>query len=390
MPSSQSLPETPLFSTCIQAVTGRGSLIIDRYILREILYTLLAVLAVLLVIFLSNRFVRYLADASVGDLSGEVVFTLLSMKALSALVIILPLGLFMAILLAFSRLYKDNEMVALAACGVSMRTVYRSVIALALIVAALVGAVSLVIAPWAEEQSYRILDAQKARTALAGVSPGRFTESATANGVLYVGGLSEDGRGMEDVFIQGRRPQGQIVVAARRGYQRRSENGEQFLVLLDGYRYEGVPGGAEFRVIRFREHAVRIEKAQVSPSFRKQRAFPTRDLIGSQDRADIAELQWRVSMPLSVVLLALLAVPLSRASPRQGKYARLFIAVLIYLIYNNLLGVANSWVARGLLSPLVGMWWVHAGILVSAWVLFARQYGVNWTLRAMFGRRAPR
>lgn len=358
-------------------------MIIDRYVLKEILFALLAVMFVLLVIFLSNRFVRFLADASTGKLSGDVVLAMLAMKTLSALVIILPLGLFMSILLVFSRMYKDSEMAALAACGVSMRRLYRPVMLIAVLVAMVVGVVSLFAAPWAEEQGYRMRDEQKARSELSGVAPGRFTESEGADGVLYVEKLSDEGRTMHNVFIQGHRRDGQLVLSAERGYQRRDDNGNQFLMLIDGYRYEGVPGNADFRIIRFEEHAVRLDKEAVDPSFRKHRARPTVELLGSGDSADVAELQWRVSMPLSVLFLALLAVPLSRTSPRQGKYAKLFVAVLIYLIYNNMLGVANTWVARGLLPAELGMWWVHLGMLVATWTLFARQYGAAWAARAL-------
>ncbi|MCC6302117.1 MAG: LPS export ABC transporter permease LptF [Gammaproteobacteria bacterium] len=363
-------------------------MVIDRYILKEILYTLLVVLFVLLIIFLSNRFVRFLADASAGDLAGEYVLILLGMKTLTALVIILPLGLFMAILLGLSRLYKDSEMIALAACGVSVRGVYRSVIGLALAVAAAVAAVSFYVAPWAEEQSYRMRDAQESQSLLTGLVAGRFSEPSGADGVMYFERLSGDGALMQDVFIrQQKGGADEVVLSARNGRRWQDESGAQYLVLMDGYRYEGLPGEGDFRIVRFKEHAVRIEARDVAPSLRKQRARPSAELIGSDDPAAVAELQWRVSMPLSVLLLALLAVPLSRTSPRQGKYAKLFVAVLIYLIYSNLLGVSNSWVARGRLAPGIGMWWVHLALLFSVWALFARQYGLRWVLGSMFGRR---
>lgn len=363
-------------------------MVIDRYILKEILYTLLVVLFVLLVIFISNRLVRFLADASAGDLASEYVLAMLGMKALTALVIILPLGLFMAILLGLSRLYKDSEMTALAACGVSVRGIYRSVIGLALVVAAAVAAVSFYVAPWAEEQGYRLRDAQQSQSLLTGLVAGRFSEPSNADGVMYFERMSDDGKLMQDVFIQQRRPgAAEVVLSARSGRRWQDEAGAQYLVLMDGYRYEGLPGQGDFRIIRFKEHAVRIEAREVAPTLRKQRARPSGELIGSDDPAARAELQWRISMPLSVLLLALLAVPLSRTSPRQGKYAKLFVAVLVYLIYNNLLGVSNSWVARGRLAPEVGMWWVHLALLFSVWALFVHQYGLRWVVGSMFGRR---
>ena len=364
-------------------------MVIDRYILKEILYTLLVVLFVLLVIFLSNRLIRFLADASAGDLAGQFVLTLLGMKALEGLVIILPLGLFVAILLGLSRMYKDSEMVALSACGVSVRRIYRSVTVLALVVTAIVAAISFYVAPWAEEQSYRMRDAQDAQPLLSGVIPGRFTEAAGTTGVLYFERASADGDLMYDVFIQQHRRGEEIVLSAQRGRRWHDESGAEYLLLEDGYRYEGIPGNADFKIIRYAQHAVRIEPKDAAPALRKQRARPTRELIGSDDKVAIAELQWRASMPLSVLFLSLLSVPLSRTSPRQGKYSKLFVAVLIYLIYSNLLGVANTWLAQGRLPPLLGMWWVHLAMLLVTWLMFVRQYGLSWVMGSMPGRRLP-
>lgn len=361
-------------------------MIIDRYIAREIFITLVAVLCVLLVIFMSNRFVRYLADASTGSISNEVVLLMLALKTLGTMTIILPIAFFMAILLALSRLYKDSEMIAMAACGISMGMVYRSVMTLALIVAVAVGLIAFHASPWAEEQIHQIRDAHQARPVVSGLAPGRFT--AGDSGVLYFERLADDGLSMEQVFVQQQGSSRQLVLSAERGYRRQDDDGRLFLVFENGFRYEGIPGAADFRIIEFRQHAVRLEPPDFTPSFRRQRALPTGDLIASEKKENIAELQWRISMPLSVLVLAMIAVPLSRTSPRQGKYAKLFVAVLVYLVYNNLMGMANTWVARGVIPPLLGMWWVHAGMLVSAWLLLVRQYGLLWSLEAIFGRRA--
>jgi lipopolysaccharide export system permease protein len=361
--------------------------IIDRYIIREIFATLVAVTAVLLVIFLSNRYVQFLADASGGDLSARLVLKMLALKTLSVTVIILPMALFLAVLIGIGRLYKDSEMTAMAACGVSVRRVYRGVLTLALVVAAAVAAVSFYAAPWAEEQSYRIRDSERAHTELAGISPGRFTEGGAAHIVLYVESISEDGGRLRNVFVQQQGPGSQTILSAHSGFPYSDpDTHDQFLVLVDGYRYEGTPGSADFHVVTFREHAVRVDDEAVRPAYRKQRARATIDLLGSGDRNDIAELQWRLSMPVSVVLLCLLAVPLGRTSPRQGKYGKLFAAVLAYLIYSNLLGIANTWVARGVVPPLVGMWWVHALLVIAVVVLWTRQFGARWIFRAVLRR----
>lgn len=361
-------------------------MIIDRYIAREILLTLIAVLFVLLAIFMSNRLVRYLADATTGGLSHELVLSMLALKTLSTLTIILPIAFFIAILLAFSRLYKDSEMTAMVACGVNMSWIYRAVMVLALIVAGVVGFIAIQAAPWAEEKIYQISDDFQARPVVSGLAPGRFTGGG-GEGVLYFQRLADDGQSMEQVFIQQQRGAGQIVLVAERGYRHQDDEGRLLLVFENGHRYEGMPGMADFRIIEFEQHAVRLDPPDVSPSFRRQRALPTAELIGSSDVANIAELQWRISMPISVLLLALLAVPLSRTSPRQGRYAKLFVAILVYLVYNNLMGMANTWIANGVIPPWLGMWWVHVGMLVGTWLLLVQQYGVSWSLEVLFGRR---
>ncbi len=361
-------------------------MIIDRYVAREILLTLVAVLFVLLAIFMSNRLVRYLADAGAGSLSNDLVLAMLALKTISTLTIILPIAFFMAILLAFSRLYKDSEMIAMAACGISMGRIYRAVMALALVIAAAVGVIAFQVAPWAEERIHQLRDDYQARPVISGLTPGRFTGSGTG-GVLYFERLSDDGRSMEQVFVQHQGSERQVVLSSARAWRHQDDQGSLFLVFEDGYRYEGRPGAADFRIIEFQQHAVRMEPREIAPSFRRQRALATADLAVSTRKPDIAELQWRISMPLSVLVLALLAVPLSRTNPRQGKYAKLFVAVLVYLVYNNLMGMANTWVARGTIPPLLGMWWVHAGMLVGAWLLLVRQYGVKWSIEALFGQR---
>ena len=358
-------------------------MIIDRYIIREILFTLLAVIAVLLVIFISNRFIRYMAELSGGAVDGGALLAVVALKTLGAMVIILPLALFMAVLLAFSRLYKDSEMTALTAAGVSTRRIYRPVLMLAAGVAAVVAGISFWLGPWAEERSYQMRDEQQSRAEIASAAPGRFVRFSGSQGVFYFRSLSRDGEIMHEVFVRQRRNGGEdLVLSAERASASEDSKGERYMVFENGYRYEGRPGNAEFRIVSFREHSVRMERPEIRPAQRKQKARPTAAL-GFADAADVAELQWRISMPLSVLVLALLAVPLSRTNPRQGRYAKLFVAVLVYLLYNNLLGMANSWTARGAVPGVIGMWWVHLLMLAGAWLLFARQYGAAWALSRM-------
>ena len=348
---------------------------------------MVAVMTVLLLIYVSNNLVRILGEVDSGDLQFNLLAMMVSLKTISALSILLPLALFLAVLLAFGRFYKDNEAVAMEACAVSPRTSLHAVLGFAVVVALLVAVVALIVAPWAEERTYQIQDRQRASSELVGLVSGRFIEPRTANGVIYAEQISADHKSMKNIFIQGAMPddqQRQVILVAQSGQQRHDQrSGDNFIVLENGYRYEGTPGQRDFRVIEYRRHSVRVSEPPVSHSYRKHRARTSLSLLASERKDDIAELQWRFSMPVSTLLLAMLAVPLSRSSPRQGRYASLFIAVLIYIVYSNLLGVAQTWVEQEVVPVALGLWWVHALMAALIWGLLARQYGHNWLLRAL-------
>lgn len=373
-----------------QAAFRSKQLIIGRYMMREISQSMLAVMTILLLIYVSNHFVRLLSAADEGVLANETIFTLLVLKVISALVILLPLGLFLAVLLALGRLYKDNEMVALAACGVSPREVIRAVLVISILCAMLVAWISLHIAPWAEERAYQIRDVHSARAGLTGLVSGRFITPKSIDGVLYAEQIDAEAQTMRNIFIQGSVPgqsSRQLILRAATGYQQVDEqSGDLFLVMENGYRYEGTPGERDFYAIKYRKHAVRISEQQIHPAYRKHRALPSLRLFGSIATTDRAELQWRLSMPLAAILLGLLAVPLSKTAPRQGKYARLFVAILVYVVYSNLLGVSQSWLEQGAIPAWLGMWWVHGLLLILTWVLLAQQYSHAWLMNALFRR----
>jgi lipopolysaccharide export system permease protein len=369
--------------------------IISRYILKEVLFTLIAVVTVLLLIFLSNRFVYYLADASTGALSSDVILTILMLKTLDALVIMLPLALFLSVLIAFSRLYKDSEMVAMLACGVSIGRIYKTVLLLSVLVALVVSLITFYIAPWATEQTYRIQDREKAAATVAGIASGRFTTPSSSEGVFYAEHISDDQTELQDVFIHSEREGQQVILSAAYGrHFVKESSGDRYLELQEGYRYEGLPGSSDFTITKFKTHAIRIQEQEVVRSNRKHKAYPTRELLDPEARRqfaidhqrnyedlrryDAAELHWRLAMPLSTILLALLAVPLSKTNPRQGRYAKLFVAILVYFIYSNLMGVGRTWIERDVIAQVVGLWWTHSGILLLTGVLLYKQYGLSW------------
>lgn len=371
----------------VPGAAGAAAVIISRYLIREILLALLAVSGVLYVIYVSNRLIRFFGDAESGGLPGWVIPQLLGLKSLSNLPMLLPLAFFIAVLIALGRLYRDNEVLVLAACGVGIGRLRRTILWLAFAFAGVVAAVSLYAGPLAEELSYRIQDRVKAQADVYSIAAGRFRELRGGKMVFYVEAMGDDGKELQNVFVQARRNGILNVMTAARGHQEvAADSGDRYLVLEDGYRYEGQPGDSQFKIIHFARHGILLEQQQVTPSARKVIASSTPRLIGNPGLYEQAELQWRIAMPLATLLLAALAVPLSRTNPRQGRFGKLFVAVLIYALYMNFLAVGRSWVEHGVSPPVLGLWWVHLLLAALALVLTVRQAGWAWLRLRLSGR----
>ncbi len=364
-------------------------MIIQRYLLKEIVVNWIAVTAVLFLIYISNRFIRYLADAAAGSLPADVVLILLALKSLTSLPILLPLALYLAVLLALGRFYKDSEMTALAACGVGLSGVLRAVAGLSLVVTLAMLALSLYAAPWAQQKARQVEAQAQASADFSGIASGRFKESRSGDFVFYTERISADRKVMENVFAHQERDGITNLLAADKAYQTiDKESGDRFVVFADGYRYEGVPGDADFKIVQYKEHGVRIQRRQATTTSTRLAARPTEALWRSTNRDEIAELHWRFAMPLSTLFLTILAVMLSRTDPRQGRFAKLFSAILVYLIYNNLMGVGRSWLEQGVVPAGFGLWWVHGLLFVLFSVLWVKQLGLRWTARRLTGFRA--
>lgn len=359
-------------------------MIISRYLFREILYILLALTVLLLLIYISHRFMAYLVQASVGELSAGSIFQLLALRLLSDLMLLLPLGFFLSLLLALGRLFKDNEITAMAACGIPVPV--SSIISFGVMFAGIIGILSLLVAPWAENER-KILQVQLSTVAeVGGIAAGRFKEFNHGHGIFYVERIDLNNNTMHTLFMQINLPHKQIITVAKHGYQT-MQMGELFLVLVDGHRYENKPGSLNYVVTEFAEHRIRIPKRLDASQSTRPEAMPTHLLWAAQIPSLQAELQWRLSLPLSVILLAALAVPLSYTTPRQGQYAKIVTGILIYLIYNNLLNVAKKWVERGEISTWIGVWWVHIGLLLIILILFYFQFfknGFYWLLKPIY------
>ncbi len=350
----------------------------DRYVLRETSWALAAVTGVLLAILVSNQLARILGLAAANGFPQEVVMALIGLTTLQNLTVLVPIAMLLAVMLALGRLYHESEMAAVRACGLGPARLYLPVFALALPVTLALGWLTFDLGP-AARAGAETLRGQAMRDAQFGrLEPGKFRSFGGGRAVFYAERVDANG-GLRNVFVQRYVGDRVEVATAARAEQRTEDGGRsQMVVLHDGERFEGTPGQANFRRIRFREHGIPVVVPEAGTGRDTPERKPTADLLGSAALEDQAELQRRLSLPLMVLTLSLLAVPLSALRPREGRYARVALAILAYFVYSNLLSAAQVWIEKGTLDPRLGTWWVHALVVLAGLVLLHRQSPL-WT-----------
>jgi lipopolysaccharide export system permease protein len=346
---------------------------IDRYVLREVAWSLGGVTSVLLAILVSYQLARILGTAAERGFPHEIVFALIGLTTLENLMILVPIAVLLGVMLALGRLYHESEMTAVRASGVGPERLYRPVFALALPIAIVLGWLAFVVGPAARDGAEQLRGRGLRDAQFGMLEPGKFRIYADGQAVFYAEQLGADGR-LENVFVQ-RLAGDRVEVATAAWAEHRALHGgqTQLVVLHDGERIEGVPGQASFRRIRFVEHGIPVVVPAAGGGRVGPERKPTAELLASSQPADIAELQRRLSMPVMVLVLAVIAVPLAAVRPREGRYARVAIAVLIYFFYSNLLSAAQVWIQKGQLPPEVGTWWVHALAAALGLALLLRQ-----------------
>lgn len=352
--------------------------ILDRYLLLEASGAWLAVTLVLLAIMLSTRFTRALAQAAAGNLPKELLFEVAALSSLQYLVILIPFSLMLAIMLALGRLYKDNEIAAMTGCGIGLDGLYRPFVVLALGLAALTALLAFQLGPWAGRTSdYLVKNAAR----LIQYSPfeaGQFKDVAGGRATFYTESADVRGEKLGLVFAQIHEEKGNSILVAQSGSQSVSADGRREVRLFNGHRYLGEPGSAAYDIMKFEQ----LRTYQSPPDFfyrsSKRSLQPTEALLGSPDPEDRAELEWRIAAPVSVFILGLLAVPLSHVGPREGRYGKLVTGIVIYLVYAQLMGLGQTWIAKGKVPGAVGLWWVHILVLSICAVLIARRMGWRW------------
>ncbi|WP_263078706.1 LPS export ABC transporter permease LptF [Endozoicomonas sp. Mp262] len=346
--------------------------IIFKYLTKQILQVLFAVSSVVLLILMSGRFVSYLAQAASGTLKADFILAIMGYRMPEFLVMIIPLGLFLGIILAYGRLYVESEMSVLSACGLSQNQLLGLTMIPAVVVMILVGLLSLYIAPMGIQKVETILATQDGLTEFDTMVPGRFQSIDGGSRATYSESLSDDRQKMEKVFIAHRNTRSEntagitLVLADHARLAKREEGQSRYLILEDGYRYDLTPGQPEVRAINYKSYGIQMPENDVKEEITKEQAMPTRKLMENGGADHMAELQWRISLPLLVPIIVLLAIPLAQVNPRQGRFAKLLPGILMYLFYIMLLISCRGAINDGRLPPELGMWWVHALYLAIA------------------------
>ena len=353
---------------------------LDRYIFKEISVTWFAVTVVLLVIMVANVLVRILSKITDGSIPVDALFLLVGVKVINLLVTLIPLGLYLGVLLAFGRLYRDSEMSAIAACGTGLGALYRPAIWNGVLGVVLISMLTFWASPWAARYEQQLTDKVANRSIGSLLDAGRFVEILDGSAVVFAESSSNSRDRFNRVFVHRDLEDGafEVETAEYVIYQRDEQTDEEFIVFVDGVSTIGKPGAESYQRTRFARHGLRIPQDEQANSVLENSAKTVSELLESDDLQSKAEIQWRFSIPLAALLLVLLAIPLSHTSPRQGRYSKIALAILIYVPYANLLVLSRKWIAAGTIPPWVGLSWVHLMFAALILIFTFKRFGFSW------------
>ncbi|MEN3110356.1 LPS export ABC transporter permease LptF [Uliginosibacterium paludis] len=353
-------------------------MIFRRAAMREFAGTAAAIFVALFFILVTVILVRLLSQAAGGRLPADAVLALIGFSALNHLPVVLALSVFIAILLSITRSYRDSEMVVWFSAGLPLTAWLRPVLGFALPIVLVVAGLSLFLSPWAQGKALEYRKRLESRDEVSRVAPGVFRESSGSQRVFFVEAVDRESGLVRNVFINSVESGKQSLTVASEGHVESAANGDRFVVLRNGYRYEGEPGTAAFRVTEFKRYDVRIEPREIGVLEMTPRTEATITLLTESSDSNRGELAWRFGIPLATLILALLAIPLAFVNPRAGRANNLVFAVLAFSIYFNLLGVSQAWISKGRLDLLVGAGVVHGGMLLLLLLLFLLRMAPDW------------
>jgi lipopolysaccharide export system permease protein len=353
--------------------------LIFRYLAREVFITLVVLTSILLLIFMSNQFVRYLNRAVMGQLPGVIILKLMMIELPNLLSLLLPLGFYVSLLIAYGRLYAESEMTVLQACGYGIPQLLKHSFIMAAVISVLLAVIMIWVSPMINIKRATLMRTSGIQTLIQLIVPGRFRAEAKGKQVFYVESMSRDHSKAEHVFlarqvIKDKIPQWDILWAERAFAETDPKIKEDYIVLQQGKAYEGLAGHANYQVAEFAQYKARLPHPRISSLDKDIRTANMTSLLpfANPDKAKAAELQWRLSIPIMVFVLTFVAVPLSRVNPRAGKYAKLLPAIVLYIVYANFMFISRDWVAAGKIPWWLGMWWLHLSVVLLGFLLIRR------------------
>jgi lipopolysaccharide export system permease protein len=353
--------------------------ILLRYFAREIFVTMFAVAGIVLIISMGWRFSGYLENAAAGLMSREVLFSLMAYRLPGFLELIIPVSFFLSIMLVHGRLHVDSEMIVLQACGMSTGRLIQMTLLTAAAVMIMTAMISLWLKPLGERQVETLLGDQDNLTEFDLLVPGRFQTLASGKRVTYTEGISGEGE-LARVFINeykeaaGNEPRNAVTVIADSGRTQVDGAGRRFLVLKDGQRYQGTPGQKNYQTIEYEEYGQLVDSGAAIQAKKRRTAIPTSELFGATDARAVSELQWRIGVVLLIPIIALLAIPLARVNPRQGRFTRLVPAMILCFFCIVALSGARTALEKGDLPLDLGLWWIHGLALITTFFM----YRLDW------------
>lgn len=359
--------------------------IFQRALVREFANNGLLLFAVLLGIIVISQLIRFLGEAVSGRLAVDGVLAMLGFSAMNYLPVLLSISLFLSILLTLSRSYRDSEMVVWFGSGIGLIRWIRPVLVYALPVVSLIALLSLVLSPWALHKADEYKHGLESRDDVTAATPGTFRESKQADRVYFVDNAELGSNRVGNIFVQSEQNGKLGTMMAKQGLQETRPNGDRFLVLLKGTRYEGIPGRRDYRLVEFDRYAVRIDSVPAKQMLPNLNAMSTFELWSNLTTWNLSQLEWRIGLPISAAILALLAIPLSYVNPRAGRSLNLVVALVLYMAYTNMISVTNSWVGTGKISPALGLWVIHSVMLAVVVMLFYWRMSL-FSMRRMLGK----
>ncbi len=354
--------------------------IIDKYIAKELLVSCLSVLFILLIIVLSTELVHLLSWVSQGFIPLSALLPYLTNSLFEFTVVLIPLSLLMGILIAFGRLYRDSEMAAIMSAGIGPLQWYRPLMMIAVPTTILLLLLMMFVRPMLTIQRAEITAELQSKAEVDTLLVGQFNRASKGGGVLFLESANKDSKQIDNVFFQQRRDGKNHVDLATSTSSRYNEDGRRYMMMYGGTHYIGNAGDADFKIIKYKDYGVYVAKKQVVAHF-SEKSKSTAELWQSVTAKDQAELQWRFALPLATIIVAFMALPLSHTDPRSGRYAKLALALILYLIYSNFLGVAQTWIVQEKVPFWVGIWWVHLIAIIFTFYLLKRSgylTGFGW------------